>query len=89
MDRMKIIKKRLSMSLHSVRRLDESLSELPEHTGLDEAPLSRGSGENKLSQKLYVQTHSFKESICTLMIVHDTKFVEFLNTVVIWAHSLC
>ncbi|XP_043089991.1 cyclin-dependent kinase 16 isoform X2 [Puntigrus tetrazona] len=44
MDRMKIIKKRLSMSLQSVRRVDESLSELPEHTGLDEPPLSRDSG---------------------------------------------
>ncbi|XP_058643460.1 cyclin-dependent kinase 16 isoform X2 [Onychostoma macrolepis] len=43
MDRMKIIKKRLSMSLQSVRRVDESLSELPEHTGLDEPPLSRDS----------------------------------------------
>ncbi|XP_056321713.1 cyclin-dependent kinase 16 [Danio aesculapii] len=36
MDRMKIIKKRLSMSLQSVRRLDESLCDLPEHTGLEE-----------------------------------------------------
>ncbi|XP_048048532.1 cyclin-dependent kinase 16 isoform X1 [Megalobrama amblycephala] len=44
MDRMKIIKKRLSMSLQSVRRLDESLSELPEDTGLDEPPLSREIG---------------------------------------------
>ncbi|XP_051998950.1 cyclin-dependent kinase 16 [Xyrauchen texanus] len=40
MDRMKIIKKHLSMSLHSVRRLDESLSDLPEHTGLDEPSVS-------------------------------------------------
>nr|XP_055071999.1 cyclin-dependent kinase 16 [Misgurnus anguillicaudatus] len=36
MDRMKIIKKRLSMSLHSVRHVDSSLSELPELSGLDE-----------------------------------------------------
>lgn len=58
MDRMKIIKKRLSMSLQSVRRVDESLSELPEHTGLDEPPLSQDSGENKLLHKLCIQTHS-------------------------------
>ncbi|KAA0716180.1 Cyclin-dependent kinase 16 [Triplophysa tibetana] len=41
MDRMKIIKKRLSMSLHSVRHVDDRLSELPEHSGLDEAHESR------------------------------------------------
>ncbi len=62
MDRMKIIKKRLSMSLLSVRRLDESLSELPEHgldeNGLDEPPLSRDSGENKLLQKLCIHTNT-------------------------------
>ncbi|XP_077094880.1 cyclin-dependent kinase 16 [Siphateles boraxobius] len=44
MDRMKIIKKRLSMSLQSVRRLEDSLSELPEDTGLDEPPLTRDIG---------------------------------------------
>lgn len=94
MDRMKIIKKRLSMSLQSVRRLDESLSELPEDTGLDEPPLSRDLGENKLLLKLCIQTHTqththtFKASICTLIIVHtdagrkdvknDTNCVEVL-----------
>lgn len=45
------------MSLQSVRRVDESLSELPEHTGLDEPPLSQDSGENKLLHKLCIQTH--------------------------------
>lgn len=50
MDRMKIIKKRLSMSLHSVRHVDDSLSELPEHSGLDEASVSRDGGE-KHTQK--------------------------------------
>lgn len=71
MDRMKIIKKRLSMSLQSVRRLDESLSELPEHTGLDEPPLSRESGETKFFrnyQYKHTHTNSFKGNICTLTI---------------------
>ncbi|KAI7808256.1 putative cyclin-dependent kinase 17-like [Triplophysa rosa] len=48
MDRMKIIKKRLSMSLHSVRHVDDSLTELPEHSGLDEAPKSRDGVHRKI-----------------------------------------
>uniref|UniRef100_A0A8B9L897 mitogen-activated protein kinase n=1 Tax=Astyanax mexicanus TaxID=7994 RepID=A0A8B9L897_ASTMX len=41
MDRMKIIKRRLSMSLRSARPVDENLSELTEHTATDEPPTSR------------------------------------------------
>ncbi|KAI4871624.1 hypothetical protein NFI96_013404 [Prochilodus magdalenae] len=41
MDRMKIIKRRLSMSLRSARPVDENLSELTEHAAPDEAPASR------------------------------------------------
>lgn len=54
MDRMKIIKKRLSMSLHSVRHVDDRLSELPEHSGLDEAHESRDGGETHT----HTHTHS-------------------------------
>lgn len=45
MDRMKIIKRRLSMSLRSARPVDENLSELAEHAAGDEPPTSRENGE--------------------------------------------
>lgn len=45
MDRMKIIKRRLSMSLRSARPVDENLSELAEHAATDEPPTSRENGE--------------------------------------------
>uniref|UniRef100_A0A669BT13 Cyclin-dependent kinase 17 n=1 Tax=Oreochromis niloticus TaxID=8128 RepID=A0A669BT13_ORENI len=41
MDRMKIIKRRLSMSLRSARPVDDSLSELAEQMALDEASTAR------------------------------------------------
>uniref|UniRef100_A0A3P9LRF6 cyclin-dependent kinase n=1 Tax=Oryzias latipes TaxID=8090 RepID=A0A3P9LRF6_ORYLA len=41
MDRMKIIKRRLSMSLRSARPVDDSLSELAEQMALDETPGAR------------------------------------------------
>ncbi|MCJ8735145.1 hypothetical protein PDJAM_G00243490 [Pangasius djambal] len=41
MDRMKIIKRRLSMSLRSARPVDENLSELAEHAAADEPPTTR------------------------------------------------
>ncbi|XP_026865608.1 cyclin-dependent kinase 17 isoform X4 [Electrophorus electricus] len=44
MDRMKIIKRRLSMSLRSARPVDENLSELTEHTAADEPPTSQENG---------------------------------------------
>lgn len=45
MDRMKIIKRRLSMSLRSARPVDDSLSELAEQMALDETPGARENGE--------------------------------------------
>uniref|UniRef100_A0A3Q2D214 Uncharacterized protein n=1 Tax=Cyprinodon variegatus TaxID=28743 RepID=A0A3Q2D214_CYPVA len=45
MDRMKIIKRRLSMSLRSARPVDDSLSELAEQMALDEPPTARDNGE--------------------------------------------
>lgn len=45
MDRMKIIKRRLSMSLRSARPVDENLSELAEHAAADEPPTTRENGE--------------------------------------------
>ncbi|XP_034447795.1 cyclin-dependent kinase 17-like isoform X5 [Hippoglossus hippoglossus] len=44
MDRMKIIKRRLSMSLRSARPVDESLSELAEQMSLDEPTTARDNG---------------------------------------------
>ncbi|KAK3566010.1 hypothetical protein QTP86_024193 [Hemibagrus guttatus] len=44
MDRMKIIKRRLSMSLRSARPVDENLSELAEHGAADEPPTSQENG---------------------------------------------
>ncbi|TMS16089.1 Cyclin-dependent kinase 17 [Larimichthys crocea] len=41
MDRMKIIKRRLSMSLRSARPVDDSLSELAEQMALDEPSAAR------------------------------------------------
>lgn len=46
MDRMKIIKRRLSMSLRSARPVDDSLSELAEQMTLDESTTARDNGEN-------------------------------------------
>lgn len=49
MDRMKIIKRRLSMSLRSARPVDDSLSELAEQMALDEpsaAAAARDNGES-------------------------------------------
>lgn len=46
MDRMKIIKRRLSMSLRSARPVDDSLSELAEQMALDDPSAARDSGEN-------------------------------------------
>lgn len=47
MDRMKIIKRRLSMSLRSARPVDDSLSELAEQMTLDEPTASRDNGEKQ------------------------------------------
>uniref|UniRef100_A0A8C6NPH8 cyclin-dependent kinase n=1 Tax=Nothobranchius furzeri TaxID=105023 RepID=A0A8C6NPH8_NOTFU len=44
MDRMKIIKRRLSMSLRSARPVDDSLSELAEQISLDEPSTARDNG---------------------------------------------
>lgn len=46
MDRMKIIKRRLSMSLRSARPVDDSLSELAEQMALDEPSTARDNGES-------------------------------------------
>lgn len=45
MDRMKIIKRRLSMSLRSARPVDDSLSELAEQMALEESSTARENGE--------------------------------------------
>lgn len=47
MDRMKIIKRRLSMSLRSARPVDDSLSELAEQMALDEPTAARDNGESR------------------------------------------
>lgn len=47
MDRMKIIKRRLSMSLRSARPVDDSLSELAEQMALDEPSTARDNGETR------------------------------------------
>uniref|UniRef100_A0A4W6F6B5 cyclin-dependent kinase n=1 Tax=Lates calcarifer TaxID=8187 RepID=A0A4W6F6B5_LATCA len=47
MDRMKIIKRRLSMSLRSARPVDDSLSELAEQMALDEPTAARDNGETR------------------------------------------
>ncbi|KAF4070714.1 hypothetical protein AMELA_G00288560 [Ameiurus melas] len=44
MDRMKIIKRRLSMSLRSARPVDENLAELAEHAATDEPATTRDNG---------------------------------------------
>lgn len=50
MDRMKIIKRRLSMSLRSARPVDDSLSELAEQMALDEPSAARDNG--KISERV-------------------------------------
>lgn len=59
MDRMKIIKRRLSMSLRSARPVDDSLSELAEQMALDEASTARDNGERceRVPSHMYMRTH--------------------------------
>lgn len=56
MDRMKIIKRRLSMSLRSARPVDDSLSELAEQMALDEPSTARDNGET--CEPVHTQTHT-------------------------------
>ena len=67
MDRMKIIKRRLSMSLRSARPVDDSLSELAEQMALDEPSAARDNGE-RCEQ---VQSHSGTQKHLT----HKLKFL--------------
>uniref|UniRef100_A0A8C4Z2I1 Protein kinase domain-containing protein n=1 Tax=Gadus morhua TaxID=8049 RepID=A0A8C4Z2I1_GADMO len=57
---MKIIKRRLSMSLRSARPVDETLSELAEQINLEEPPVARDNGEKR--------THTHIMETC---IVHE------------------
>lgn len=57
MDRMKIIKRRLSMSLRSARPVDDSLSELAEQMALDEPSAARDNGEIHEQFHLHTLTH--------------------------------
>uniref|UniRef100_A0A3Q4HZK3 cyclin-dependent kinase n=1 Tax=Neolamprologus brichardi TaxID=32507 RepID=A0A3Q4HZK3_NEOBR len=65
MDRMKIIKRRLSMSLRSARPVDDSLSELAEQMALDEASTARDNGER------CEREHTFVARLCFTGIVHE------------------
>lgn len=57
MDRMKIIKRRLSMSLRSARPVDDSLSELAEQMALDEPNAARDNGETREQGHSHAGTH--------------------------------
>lgn len=59
MDRMKIIKRRLSMSLRSARPVDDSLSELAEQMALDEPSTARDNGETR-EQAQVTHQHVFQ-----------------------------
>lgn len=62
MDRMKIIKRRLSMSLRSARPVDDSLSELAEQMALDESSTARDNGETheQVQSHTVVHQHVFQ-----------------------------
>lgn len=62
MDRMKIIKRRLSMSLRSARPVDDSLSELAEQMALDEPTTARDNGETCKLLCRHAGTH--KHVVC-------------------------
>lgn len=68
MDRMKIIKRRLSMSLRSARPVDDSLSELAEQMALDEPSASRDNG--KMLEP--VQRHTVNARTVYLCYTHYT-----------------
>ncbi|XP_077424454.1 cyclin-dependent kinase 17-like isoform X2 [Vanacampus margaritifer] len=57
MDRMKIIKRRLSMSLRSARPVDDSLSELAEQMALDE-PATARENEPMVASAVHPASHS-------------------------------
>lgn len=64
MDRMKIIKRRLSMSLRSARPVDDSLSELAEQMALDEPSTARDNGKlPEHVQSHSERTHSFHKAV--------------------------
>lgn len=62
MDRMKIIKRRLSMSLRSARPVDDSLSELAEQMALDEPSTARDNGETheQVQSHTVIHQHIFQ-----------------------------
>ena len=70
MDRMKIIKRRLSMSLRSARPVDETLSELAEQINLEEPPVARDNGEKHTHThygdmhhaRTHVHTHTYRKA---------------------------
>lgn len=61
MDRMKIIKRRLSMSLRSARPVDDSLSELAEQMALDEPSTTRDNGETRGQVNPHTHTQTFPQ----------------------------
>lgn len=63
MDRMKIIKRRLSMSLRSARPVDDSLSELAEQMALDEPSTARDNGETR--ERSSAPSHFSSIAACT------------------------
>lgn len=87
MDRMKIIKRRLSMSLRSARPVDENLSELTEHAASDEPSASRENGEEtRLTECLCsVSVHSVYGNHVMMII---SCYVHTLLLSILFAHSL-
>lgn len=79
MDRMKIIKRRLSMSLRSARPVDDSLSELAEQMALDEPSSSRDNG------KMPKHVQRYTANACIAAIPHSL-FMLYNYTCV---HCIC
>lgn len=69
MDRMKIIKRRLSMSLRSARPVDDSLSELAEQMALDEPSTARDNGETRTSALTHLHTGKYSHLMSHMHIV--------------------
>lgn len=81
MDRMKIIKRRLSMSLRSARPVDDSLSELAEQMALDEPSATTENGEtwiNALAQ-IYTQVYT-RQQILPHIHTFETYFKRTSHT---------
>ncbi|CAL8251306.1 unnamed protein product [Arctogadus glacialis] len=86
MDRMKIIKRRLSMSLRSARPVDETLSELAEQINLEEPPVAR---DNEDTGNIYTVPFKYLAMSFLEQAHREKEWVKNQNKGVIISGRIC